>query len=66
LFDRVWLAEGEKELGIDISDEAIKQMKDNIVFTDKECVAFRNDLFLSSPKAGSLGAGRVAVNFSKL
>jgi adenylosuccinate lyase len=38
LFDRVWLAEGEKELGIDISDEAIKQMKDNIVFTDKECV----------------------------
>jgi adenylosuccinate lyase len=31
-----WLAEAEKELGIDISDEAIKQMKANVVMTDKD------------------------------
>lgn len=29
-----WLAESEKELGIDISDEAIAQMKANVVMTD--------------------------------
>ena len=34
----VWLAEAEKELGIDISDEAIKQMKANMVMTDKDFV----------------------------
>lgn len=34
----VWLAEAEKELGIDISDEAIKQMKANVVMTDKDFV----------------------------
>jgi hypothetical protein len=32
----IWLAEAEKELGIDISDEAIKQMKANVVMTDKD------------------------------
>lgn len=31
----VWLAEAEKELGLDISDEAITQMKANVVMTDK-------------------------------
>ncbi|KAL2359190.1 hypothetical protein RJZ56_007972 [Blastomyces dermatitidis] len=31
----IWLAEAEKELGIDISDEAIAQMKANVVMTDK-------------------------------
>lgn len=31
----LWLAEGEKELGIDISDEAIEQMKANLVMTDE-------------------------------
>lgn len=30
----LWLAEGEKELGLDISDEAIEQMKKNVVMTD--------------------------------
>ncbi|RDW61378.1 adenylosuccinate lyase [Coleophoma crateriformis] len=32
----VWLAEAEKELGLDISDEAISQMKANITMTDKD------------------------------
>jgi len=32
----IWLAEAEKELGIDISDEAIKQMKANVVMTDMD------------------------------
>ncbi|EEH22222.1 adenylosuccinate lyase [Paracoccidioides brasiliensis Pb03] len=30
----IWLAEAEKELGISISDEAIAQMKANVVMTD--------------------------------
>lgn len=30
------LAEAEKELGLDISDEAIKQMKEHRVMTDKD------------------------------
>lgn len=30
-----WLAEAEKELGIDISDEAIAQMRANLVMTDE-------------------------------
>lgn len=32
----VWLAEGEKELGLDISEEAIAQMKANIYMTDDD------------------------------
>jgi hypothetical protein len=32
----IWLAEGEKELGIDISDEAIQQMKEHVVMTDED------------------------------
>ena len=32
----IWLAEAEKELGIDISDEAIKQMKAHVVMTDED------------------------------
>ena len=32
----IWLAEAEKELGLDISDEAIQQMKDAAVMTDKD------------------------------
>jgi hypothetical protein len=32
----IWLAEGEKELGIDISDEAIRQMKEHVVMTDED------------------------------
>ncbi|KAL3423964.1 Adenylosuccinate lyase [Phlyctema vagabunda] len=32
----VWLAEAEKELGLDISDEAISQMKANITMTDED------------------------------
>ena len=32
----VWLAEAEKELGLDISDEAISQMKANLTMTDKD------------------------------
>lgn len=31
----VWLAESEKELGLDISDEAITQLKNNITMTDE-------------------------------
>jgi hypothetical protein len=34
----VWLAEAEKELGIDISDEAIAQMKEHIEMTDNDFV----------------------------
>ena len=34
----VWLAESEKELGIDISDEAISQMKAHIKMTDEDFV----------------------------
>lgn len=30
----IWLAEAEKELGIEISDEAIAQMKANVLMTD--------------------------------
>ncbi|KAF8865677.1 adenylosuccinate lyase [Acephala macrosclerotiorum] len=32
----VWLAEGEKELGLDISDEAIAQLKANIEMTEQD------------------------------
>lgn len=32
----LWLAEGEKELGLDISDEAIKQMKSHLSLTDHD------------------------------
>lgn len=32
----VWLAEGEKELGLDISDEAIAQMKAHLVLTEQD------------------------------
>ncbi|KAH0536238.1 adenylosuccinase ade13 [Glutinoglossum americanum] len=32
----VWLAEAEKELGLDISDEALTQMKEHIVLTDED------------------------------
>lgn len=31
----LWLAEGEKELGLPISDEAIEQMKANLTMTDE-------------------------------
>lgn len=31
-----WLAEAEKELGLDISDEAISQMKANVTMTDQD------------------------------
>ena len=33
---RIWLAEGEKELGLDISDDAIKQMTAAQVIKDEE------------------------------
>lgn len=32
----IWLAEAEKELGLDISDEALSQMKANVTMTDKD------------------------------
>jgi adenylosuccinate lyase len=32
----IWLAEAEKELGLPISDEAIKQMKENKTILDEE------------------------------
>ena len=32
----VWLAEAEQELGIDITDEAIEQMKAHVVMTDND------------------------------
>lgn len=32
----IWLAEAEKELGLEISDEAIEQMKANVTITDEE------------------------------
>ena len=32
----LWLAESEKELGIDISDEAITQMKAHLTLTDED------------------------------
>jgi adenylosuccinate lyase len=32
----VWLAEAEKELGLNISDEAIEQMKAHLVMTDED------------------------------
>ncbi|KAL9132158.1 MAG: hypothetical protein Q9217_000092 [Psora testacea] len=32
----IWLAEAEKELGLDISDEAISQLKANVTMTDKD------------------------------
>lgn len=31
----VWLAEAEKELGLPIPDEALDQMRSNVVVTDK-------------------------------
>lgn len=31
----VWLAEAEKELGLPIPDEALEQMRANVVVTDK-------------------------------
>merc|ERR1711977_291327 len=34
----VWLAEAERELGLDISEEAIEQMKANVKFTDNDFV----------------------------
>lgn len=35
---KLWLslAKAEKDLGIDISDEAIKQMEDRVVMTDED------------------------------
>jgi adenylosuccinate lyase len=30
----VWLAEAERELGLDISDEALKQMREHVTVTD--------------------------------
>ena len=38
ILSQVWLAEAEKELGIDISDEAIEQMKVHITMTDEDFV----------------------------
>jgi adenylosuccinate lyase len=32
----IWLAESEKELGLDISDEAIQQMKQHQIIRDEE------------------------------
>lgn len=32
----IWLAEAEKELGLDISDQAISQMKANVTMTDQD------------------------------
>jgi adenylosuccinate lyase len=32
----LWLAEGEKKLGLDISDEAIKQMAAHVKVTDED------------------------------
>ncbi len=32
----IWLAEGEKELGLDISDEAIAQMKAHVTLTGED------------------------------
>lgn len=32
----IWLAEAEKELGLDISDEAISQMKANVTMSDQD------------------------------
>lgn len=32
----MWLAEAEKELGLDISDEAIAQMKAHVTMTDND------------------------------
>lgn len=32
----IWLAESEKELGLDISDDAIKQMKEHQIIQDEE------------------------------
>ncbi len=32
----IWLAESQKELGLDISDEAIKQLRDHQQITDEE------------------------------
>lgn len=32
----IWLAEGEKELGLEISDLAITQMKAHVTMTDKD------------------------------
>ena len=32
----IWLAETERELGLDISDEAISQMKANVTMTDED------------------------------
>jgi len=32
----IWLAEGQKELGLDISDEALKQLKDHVTMTDED------------------------------
>lgn len=31
----VWLAEAEKELGLDISDDAISQMREHVVVSDE-------------------------------
>ena len=32
----LWLAESQKELGLDISEEALTQMKANLVMTDED------------------------------
>jgi adenylosuccinate lyase len=47
----VWLAEAEKELGLDISDEALKQMREHVTVTDAAFVVaneyekkFRHDV----------------------
>jgi adenylosuccinate lyase len=32
----IWLAEAQKELGLDISDEAIEQLKEHQQITDEE------------------------------
>jgi hypothetical protein len=37
----VWLAEAEKELGIDISDEALKQMREHVTVSDEAFLVAR-------------------------
>lgn len=32
----IWLAEGQKELGLPISDEALQQMRDHVTMTDDD------------------------------
>jgi len=48
----VWLAEAEKELGLNIPDEAIEQMRHNVTVTDKSfdvAREYENKFRVSSP-----------------